>query len=320
MPSGNFSNCSRPSDFQHTLYAITYTAIFIPGLLANSVALWVLRSFITKKNKAIIFMINLATADLAHVLSLPLRIYYYINHSWPFKHFACLLCFYLKYLNMYASIIFLTLISVQRCVFTANPFKAKDWKRRYDVGISICVWLVVGTACLPFPIYRSSGGNNSTSCFADLGNNQINMITMSSMLIFAELFGFLVPMTVITYTSLKTSAQLKMDSLQCVNKREKKKALRLVITCACVFFICFTPYHITFFFYIMVSSNAIRNCTAQKIILTLHPISISLASINCCLNPIMYYFTASEFQSEMARRGNSMIRGRLMSKESASSF
>ncbi|XP_040179586.1 putative P2Y purinoceptor 10 [Rana temporaria] len=321
MPSGNFSNCRSSPDFQHTLYAVTYIAILIPGLLANSVALWVLQSFINKKNKAIIFMINLATADLAHVLSLPLRIYYYINHSWPFKHFACLLCFYLKYLNMYASILFLTLISVQRYVFTANPFKAKDWKRRYDVGISICVWIVVGTSCLAFPIYRSSRGNNSTtSCFADLGNNQMNMVTMSGMLIFSELLGFIIPMTVITYSSLKTRTQLKLNSLECVNKKEKRKALRLVITCACVFFICFAPYHITFFFYVMVSANAIQNCTAQKIILTLHPISISLASINCCLNPIIYYFTASEFQSEIARRGSSMIRIRSTSRESGSSF
>ncbi|KAM5145625.1 putative P2Y purinoceptor 10 [Mantella aurantiaca] len=319
MESGNFSNCSKPLDFQHTLYAITYIAIFIPGLLANSVALWVLRSFINKKNKAIIFMINLATADLAHVLTLPLRIYYYINHSWPFKHFACLLCFYLKYLNMYASVMFLTLISVQRYVFTANPFKAKAWKRRYDVGISMCVWVVVGTTCLPFPIYRSSGGTNSTTkCFADLGSNQMGMVTMSGMLLFAELVGFIIPMTVITYSSLKTRAQLKLNSLQCVNKKEKKKALRLVITCAGVFFICFTPYHISFFFYIMVSANVIQNCTAQNIILTFHPISISLASINCCLNPILYFFTASEFQSEMARQGTSMMRGRLMSRESAS--
>ena len=61
----------------------------------------------SKKMKALIFMINLAFADLAHVLSLPLRIYYYFTHTWPFGRAACLLCFYLKYLNMYAAIVFL---------------------------------------------------------------------------------------------------------------------------------------------------------------------------------------------------------------------
>lgn len=52
-------------------------------------------------------MINLALADLAHILSLPFRIYYYFTHEWPFGRGFCLLCFYLKYLNMYAAIAFL---------------------------------------------------------------------------------------------------------------------------------------------------------------------------------------------------------------------
>lgn len=61
----------------------------------------------SKKTKAVIFMINLALADLAHILSLPLRIYYYFTHTWPFGRMLCLICFYLKYLNMYAAIAFL---------------------------------------------------------------------------------------------------------------------------------------------------------------------------------------------------------------------
>ncbi|XP_063793583.1 putative P2Y purinoceptor 10 [Pseudophryne corroboree] len=320
MPVGNLPNCSSASNFRHTLYATTYTAIFIPGLLANIIALWFLHQFINKNNKAIIFMINLALADLAHVLSLPLRIYYYINHTWPFQNFLCLSCFYLKYLNMYASIIFLTLISVQRYVFTANPFKAKDWKRRYDVAISIGVWVVVGTACLPFPIYRSVGLNNtSTSCFADLEIKQMNVVTTVVMLTVAELAGFLIPLIVITYCTLKTRARLKDASLQCENVKEKHKALWMVITCACVFCICFTPYHIIFFFYVMISSQVIQNCTVEKVVMTLHPFSLCLASINCCLNPIIYYFTATEFQNEVAKRSNSMARVRLMNRESVNS-
>ncbi|KAF7648363.1 hypothetical protein LDENG_00157950 [Lucifuga dentata] len=101
-------------------------------------------------------MINLALADLAHVLSLPLRIHYYFTHSWPFGHRVCLFCFYLKYLNMYASIAFLVCISVQRCVFLLNPFAARRWRRRYDLLISVVVWVVVGLGCSPFILMRSS--------------------------------------------------------------------------------------------------------------------------------------------------------------------
>ncbi|KAM8952441.1 putative P2Y purinoceptor 10 [Pelodytes ibericus] len=311
-------NCSYISEFHHTLYSTTYILIFIPGLLANSVALWVLCSFTSKKNKAIIFMINLALADFAHVLSLPLRIYYYMNHSWPFKNFLCLFCFYLKYLNMYASIMFLMLISIQRCVFTTNPFKAKDWKRRYDIAISFVVWIVVGAACLPFPLLRSSGlHNTSTTCFADLGMKKSNVVTTVNMVTAAELAGFVIPIIAIVCCTFKTRAQLR-NKLQ--NVDEKSKALRMVITCAAVFFICFAPYHISFIFYMLVQIDVIKNCMLRKIFLTLHPFSICLASINCCLDPILYYFTASEFKNEVARHGSTVIRVRLMSRESALSY
>ncbi|KAM4696136.1 putative P2Y purinoceptor 10 [Rhinophrynus dorsalis] len=320
MQNASSSSCKIASEFQYALYSATFIIIFIPGLLANIAALWVLCSYINKKNKAIIFMINLSLADLAHVMSLPLRIYYYINKSWPFTNFLCLLCFYLKYLNMYASIMFLTLISIQRYVFTTNPFKAKAWKRRYDVAVSIVVWIVVGGGCSLFPLLRSSGLNNSNkTCFADLELKKLKPSLAMSMLTVAELTGFIMPIVVIGYCSLKTRTQLKTEAMQCQNINEKRKALHMVMTCAVVFFICFAPYHINFFFYMMIRTNMIRNCTVENIVLTFHPYSLCLANINCCLDPILYYFTASEFKNEVVRHGSRVMRVRLMSRESASS-
>ncbi|NP_001088315.1 P2Y receptor family member 10 L homeolog [Xenopus laevis] len=319
MQNINSTNCNHSSDFQYSLYSTTFIIIFVLGLLTNSIALWVLCSYKNKKNKAIIFMINLAFADLAHVLSLPLRIHYYIYYTWPFGRFMCLLCFYLKYLNMYASIFFLTAISVQRYFFTTNPFKAKDWKRRYDVAISAVIWIIVGGACLPFPLLRNSGSsNNNNTCFADLGLIKPKVGPAMAMLTVAEMAGFIIPMTVIIYCTLKTKTQLKSEDQQCHNITEKHKALRMVTTCAVVFFICFAPYHINFFFYIMLQFKIIEHCGMYKFIMTLHPYTLCLASINCCLDPILYFFTAKEFQNEAAKRGSTVMRGRLMSRESSS--
>ncbi|MEQ2200175.1 hypothetical protein XENOCAPTIV_024314 [Xenoophorus captivus] len=93
------------------MYTYFYLLLFIPGLLLNTTALWVLCKHFSKKTKAVIFMINLALADLVHILSLPLRIYYYFTHTWPFGQSLCLLCFYLKYFNMYAAIVFLVRVT-----------------------------------------------------------------------------------------------------------------------------------------------------------------------------------------------------------------
>ncbi|XP_074064702.1 putative P2Y purinoceptor 10 isoform X2 [Macrotis lagotis] len=315
------SSCDNTEvTFQYSLYAATYIVIFIPGLLANSVALWVLCSFISKKNKAIIFMINLAVADLAHVLSLPLRIYYYINHHWPFQKFMCLLCFYLKYLNMYASICFLTCISLQRCFFLLKPFKARNWKRRYDMAISAIIWVVVGSACSLFPILRNASLNNNFQCFADLGYKKMSVANLVTMITLAELTGFVLPVVTIAWCTWKMVISLWHPHVACEGDTEKQKALRMVLMCAGVFFICFTPYHINFLFYVLVKENFITSCPIIQSAVYFHPFSLCLASLCCCLDPILYYFTTSEFRDQLSRHGSSVIRSRLMSRESGSSM
>ncbi|NXE97419.1 GP174 protein, partial [Menura novaehollandiae] len=318
-------SCSNTNiTFKSTLYATTYTLIFIPGLLANSVALWVLCRFINRKSKAVIFMINLAVADLAHVLSLPLRIYYYINHSWPFGDFLCLLCFYLKYLNMYASICFLSCISIQRYLFLYQPFKAKDWKRRYDVAISALIWLFVGAACLPFPLMRKHGASNSThentTCFADLEVRQLkSQVTTVLLISTAELLGFVGPLIIILFCTWKTRDFIRSFHIPQENGMEQRKALRMVSMCAVVFCVCFAPYHINFFFYMLVKENVITNCFLSTLTLYTQPFCLCLASLDCCLDPIIYFFMTSEFQDQISRHSSTVIRSRLMSKESASS-
>ncbi|NWW70934.1 GP174 protein, partial [Climacteris rufus] len=318
----NQSCSSHNITFKSSLYATTYTLIFIPGLLANSAALWVLCRFISRKSKAVIFMINLAVADLAHVLSLPLRTYYYINHTWPFGSALCLLCFYLKYLNMYASICFLTCISIQRYFFLYQPFRAKDWKRRYDAAISGLVWLVVGLACLPFPLMRSDGlANNSHACFADLPvtplDSKVAAVLMTGT---AELLGFVGPLVTILFCTWKTRHSIRGFHVPQENGVERQKALRMVSMCAIVFCMCFAPYHINFFFFMLVKEKVITDCFLSTVTLYTQPFYLCLASLDCCLDPIIYFFMTSEFQDQISRHSSMAIRSRLMSKESASSI
>ncbi|NXN93017.1 GP174 protein, partial [Rhinopomastus cyanomelas] len=318
----NQSCSNHELTFKNSLYAATYTLILIPGLLANSAALWVLCRFINRKSKAVIFMINLAVADLAHILSLPLRIYYYINSMWPFGTFLCLVCFYLKYLNMYASIYFLTCISVQRYFFLYQPFKAKNWKRRYDVAISATVWLMVGVACLPFPIMRSYElADSNHTCFADLKvqpiDSKVATVVMTGA---AEIFGFVGPLAIILFCTWKTKAFLQGFQVPLQSSSEKSRALRMVSMCAIVFCLCFAPYHINFFFYMLVKENVIVDCFLSTVTLHTQPFCLSLASLDCCLDPILYFFTTSEFQDQISRHSSTVIRSRLMSKESGSSM
>lgn len=66
-PNMNCSNTSEIIDYQHHLYAVVYSVILAPGLLGNVLALWVFRAYIRETKKAVVFMMNLAVADLLQV-------------------------------------------------------------------------------------------------------------------------------------------------------------------------------------------------------------------------------------------------------------
>uniref|UniRef100_A0A8C6SUH8 P2Y receptor family member 10 n=1 Tax=Neogobius melanostomus TaxID=47308 RepID=A0A8C6SUH8_9GOBI len=287
----NVSHWEKQSERMYTYF---YLLLFLPGLLLNTIALWVLCRHISKKTKAVIFMINLAIADLAHILSLPLRIYYYFTHDWPFGNAVCLGCFYLKYLNMYAAIMFLVCISVQRCVFLLKPFSARRWRRRYDFLISFVVWVVAGLGCSPF-ILMPLINTDSKGCFKDLPMRPVSPSAALMIITFGELFGFLIPLLCIFYSSFRiTGLSLR--------HKTKRRALKMVLSCSCLFLLCFGPYHVSFLLYLLVSQDILTDCGTRFAVERFHPISLCIANMSCCLNPVLYYFLTAEFRKHFTMR------------------
>ncbi|NXH15129.1 GP174 protein, partial [Bucco capensis] len=295
----NSSTCTE-TDLK-LYYAITYTIILIPGLIANTLALWVFYGYMKETKRAVIFMINLAIADLAQVLSLPLRIFYYLTGTWKLGGGLCMLCFYLKYVNMYASIYFLVCISVRRYLILMYPFRFSDCKRVWDVYLSIAGWVLVCVGCLPFPLLRLQKDASNT-CFVDLPVERVDLSISITMMTLGELVGFVTPLLIILYCSWKTILSLKERNSASHDLGEKKKALKMILTCALVFLICFAPYHISFPLDFFVKTKQIRHCCLQKVISVFHVVALCLASLNSCVDPVIYYFTTEEFRRRLSRQ------------------
>ncbi|XP_028272275.1 probable G-protein coupled receptor 174 [Parambassis ranga] len=304
----NFSNDSCNENltktYQHHVYAVVYSVILAPGLLGNVLALWVFRVYIRKTKKAVVFMMNLAVADLLQVLSLPLRIYYYLNTTWPFGHFLCMICFYLKYVNMYASIYFLVCVSVRRCELIMRPLMYNSSNPKRDWVICGLGWLLVCLCCLPFPLLRNDTSHNSTIpvCFLELPLQRISTQTAWVMLILAELFGFIIPLILVLACTCMTAGSLRDSRAEAIPDRgEKRRALRMLLVCAVVFLVCFVPYHITMPLDFMAKAEVEMTCDVRALIKRWHTVALCLASMNCSLDPLMYYFTTDEFWRRLSK-------------------
>uniref|UniRef100_A0A672Z0S6 G protein-coupled receptor 174 n=3 Tax=Sphaeramia orbicularis TaxID=375764 RepID=A0A672Z0S6_9TELE len=311
----NFDNHSCESteelqQYQHRVYAVVYSVILAPGLLGNILALWVFLVYIKETKKAVVFMMNLAVADLLQVLSLPLRIYYYLNNHWSFGHTLCMICFYLKYVNMYASIYFLVCVSVRRCELIMRPLRYNSPRRKGDIVICVLGWLLVCLGCLPFPLLRNSSGyrtslsgpNLTDVCFSELPMRPVSAPAAWALLILAELLGFIIPLVLVLACTCLTAGSLRKSTSSAISDRgEKRRALRMVLSCAVVFLVCFAPYHITMPLDFLAKANALSSCALRDLILRCHPVTLCLASLNCSLDPLMYYFTTDEFWRRLSK-------------------
>ncbi|XP_053735125.1 probable G-protein coupled receptor 174 [Synchiropus splendidus] len=292
--------------YQHYMYGVVYSIIFLPGLLGNLVALWVFWVYIKETKKAVVFMMNLAVADLLQVLSLPLRIYYYLKNTWPFGHQLCMVCFYLKYVNMYASVLFLVCVSVRRCELIMRPLRHNSSRKPGDIVVCAAIWLLVCLGCLPFPLLRNVEAAPDSApvqvCFAELPMQELNKAAAWSLLVVAELLGFVLPFLVVLCCTCLTAGSLRKSASGAVpDQGEKQKALRMVLSCALVFLLCFAPYHITMPLDYLVKANALSSCGLRNFILRCHPVTLCLASLNCSLDPIIYYFTTNEFRKRLSK-------------------
>lgn len=314
--------------YQHYVYAVVYSMILAPGLLGNVLALWVFRAYVKETKKAVVFMMNLAVADLMQVLSLPLRIYYYLNNTWPFGKLLCMFCFYLKYVNMYASIYFLVCVSIRRCELIMWPLRYTSSRKKNDLYICVAGWLLVCLGCLPFPwlrnnIYEHNPQSSATPahlrteapgllsspsptsklvCFAELPMRPISTPAAWALLIAAELMGFFLPLVLVLACSYLTAASLRRLTEGAVHDRgEQRRALRMVLSCASVFLVCFVPYHVTMPLDFLAKANALGSCSLRKLVLRCHPVTLCLASLNSSLDPLMYYFTTDEFRRRLSR-------------------
>ncbi|XP_049591665.1 probable G-protein coupled receptor 174 isoform X2 [Syngnathus scovelli] len=279
--NGSCQNSGELRMYQHRLYAVVYSVILVPGLLGNILALWVFRLYIRETKKAVVFMMNLAVADLLQVLSLPLRIYYYLNYNWPFGHTLCMICFYLK--------------------------------RKVDLVVCILGWLLVCLGCLVFPLLRNLDDDLVTPgmvCFSELPMHMVSTSAAWVILIIGELLGFIIPFTVVLACTCLTAGSLRMRTTGTIpDQGEKRRALRMVLSCTIVFLVCFAPYHITMPLDFLAKANSLSSCTLKDLILICHPVTLCLASLNCTLDPIMYYFTTKEFWRQLSKpdipeRGN----------------
>ena len=246
------------------------------------------------RNVTNFFISNLAIADLLFASWIPFIATTRITSDWIFGDEICKLVTFMQFLSGISSILTMMLISIER--YTCIMYSPN---RKMTVKISLfCIVLVwILSACFPIPVAFAQSkmsttikGTSKTFCGIEWPRGFHIDAYLASM---GVLF-FLIPLLVITmnyykiYRLVKRSATAACQHRSESSSRKQIRLVKMFAAIVCVFVIMWLPFFVLSF--LAVNYNQI---TSSQFTVT-----IIIALLNTCQNPIIYGYFNLKFRKE----------------------
>lgn len=308
MESLSCPNTLNKSALLYTL-AIVYIFIFVMGLLANSVVIWLNIQSKTTGYETHLYVFNLAVADLCVLLTLPVLVVSLVQHNqWPMGEVTCKVTHLIFSINLYSSIFFLTCMSVDR--YLSVSMRGAVGKRRRKIirrMVCVLVWLIAFVVSLPDTYYLktvSSPVTNETYCRSMYPEESVKEWLLG-MEILSIVLGFLIPFPIIAvfYCMLAwTLSSSSSSSLTSAGDQERRISGRLIVSYVVVFMVCWLPYHVMVLLDVLSFLQVLPfTCTFDNFLYAGVHITQCYSLLHCCINPILYSFIHRNYRYEIMK-------------------
>lgn len=281
----------------HIISVVIYIISIVLGLIGNGTVIWV-TAFKSKKTINSVWLLNLAMADFVFVLFLPFYIDYILrDFHWFFGVAMCKINSFVSVMNMYASVIFLTVLSIDRYVSLVHL----NWSQRYRTiarawVVCGCIWTLAALLSCPALMFRDTMRlHNKVVCFNNFHSQDGRTAAMIHITIVAlrTTVGFLLPFTAICVTGILLSVKVK-QSRGSVRISSFSKTITAVIL---AFFLCWAPFHIFSLMELSIHSSMYLH----KILKAGFPLATSLGFFNSCINPLLYMLLGKKVRRILKR-------------------
>lgn len=261
------------------VYAVIFGCILALGLPLNATSLWILLRHHGLGSPNAVLMVNLAVSDLLLVIFLPMRVYFYATGAWPLGKTACVLVSLLFRDNIRSSSVFITFISVDRLLAVVYPLRSRHL-RTTSVAVkgAALVWLYMLVLNVPegLSMSRDLNSQNETTCF----ESAYSKVPSQPIVVYVH--------TLVTFVMLAVNVGCTAMVLRTLHRHVSKSAMadnkvKVMVIFAMnlmIFIICFLP----------VTLSSLIDISGSDITFL-----ICLATVNCCLDPLLYYFSLDAF-------------------------
>ncbi|KAI1902545.1 hypothetical protein AGOR_G00016980 [Albula goreensis] len=247
-----------------------YSVAFCLGLPANLLSLWgVSRLGVQRGGVQLVLMLNLLLSDLLQLLTLPLWLVVLQGaHHWRYSPELCQLVGYVFYVNLYASVAFLTLIALDRYLLIVHP--------------------MASPACTP-----PSTTKTPSSAWRDIPTTP----RYAKFKIATVVLGYLLPCIVLGYTSTRIRLALQRSSSTSTHERHRIVGTLGLITI--IFVLVFGPYHLVGGYKFVAFFLQQDRCALERELFLPYRLSYGLTSLNGLLDSFFYVFLCRDVRQEL---------------------
>lgn len=275
------------------------SAICALGIAGNAFVLAIFCLQRQHRTLADIYLGNLAAADLLMASCLPFWISTILNRfNWVYGTVMCKLVCLLIGMNHLCSVLFLTVVSVDRYMALAKPFAHRQRRLRTAVAWGVCasVWVLSGVLYLPALLFRSVKffpDFGAEACYLEYPHPswrvRFNITT--------NLVGFLVPVPVVAFSSYHIIAVLNNKRVRrSTSGHTERKAASLVLVLLAVFVLCWLPFQLVMFLDTLNYFQVISGCLFEHSLDIWTQLASYIGYSNSAINPFLYVIVGKHFR------------------------
>ncbi|XP_066465484.1 C3a anaphylatoxin chemotactic receptor-like [Eleutherodactylus coqui] len=266
-----------------------YSIVFALGTIGNGLVIWI-AGFRMKNTISATWFLNLAIADFLCCASLPLRIAEWVYILSDIQVFFCLLTILLFSINVNASVLLLTAMSIDRYISVIWPFWAKFHRTSKLVKITVAIIWVFSLLLTGLIICLNAFYFNDVREWCILYHNVFDRYGMKQIVQLLRLsVMFAIPFLVILISYVTIFLKLRQKK----RPQRSQRSYRIITAVILCFFICWFPYYI----WLLTPQDKLDYIHFHII----NNIIINLACLNSCINPIIYVFMGQDFKHGFLR-------------------
>nr|XP_009673484.1 PREDICTED: G-protein coupled receptor 15 [Struthio camelus australis] len=283
-----------------TFLPVLYTAVFLVGIVGNSILIVAL-VFKRRIQRLIdVFIINLAASDFIFLITLPFWVDKEASDgSWRVGSFLCKASSYIISVNMHCSILLLTCMSADRYLAIMYPSTARRVRTRsYSSGLCICVWLLSCCLGMPTLLSRELKEHYGKTYCTDKAMTETKQIASLMILILAFFFPLLSILTFYCSITRKLCVHYQKSG-----KHDKKlrKSIKIVFIVVAAFVISWVPFNLFKLTAIVLGLLKPPECFPDTVAQLGMKVSSPFAFANSCANPFIYYCFDNYIRRAMLR-------------------